>query len=424
VQNREDSAQFGLLGEVARLYYTAGKSQKEIALRIGRDPSVVVRLLREARDRGVVSFDIDTSVLARGVLDVALSRRLRDEFSLDEATAITVNRSDWPDEHARDDHLHRVLGNEIGKKIAARIRSRDHIAVGSGRAVQQTVRMISRTVQTQRGMLVTPLSGRIWTHVRRLSDGSSLERPLDSDDAAAILAGAFRNEPDTRYAQVSHSIYCENSVQAHRFMAEDCPFAFDGEWANWAGPPQIAIVGLGTLNAPTGHRLVDLFQSQPPEAAIHPQSSVNDLRTLIETIRRNNLPEVGDLTNRLFPLLPLPEEIRDNSQEQLKELTKGYQRLNGMIERFNSRAIVVDWSHLRRSGSVVAVAGGRGKIKALWTLLLPGCGAESRRVVKDLCTDTESASLLCEAIVQLRNVPPQVREFYEETSSRLFVPGT
>src|ERR1051326_3474383 len=74
------------LAEVARSYYIHGLPQKGIAHRFGYgNASTVTRLLHEARERGVVTFDVDEAFAIAGRDEQGLSRVLRDSFNLNDA---------------------------------------------------------------------------------------------------------------------------------------------------------------------------------------------------------------------------------------------------------------------------------------------------------------------------------------------------
>jgi DNA-binding transcriptional regulator LsrR (DeoR family) len=74
------------MAEVARLYYVRDLTQQEIAERLGVSRFKVLRLLEQARDEGVVRFEIDEPVPVRDDLSQALEER----FGV--TTAIVVER--------------------------------------------------------------------------------------------------------------------------------------------------------------------------------------------------------------------------------------------------------------------------------------------------------------------------------------------
>ncbi len=72
------------MAEVARLYYVRDLTQQQIAERLGVSRFKVLRLLEQARDEGVVRFEIDEPVPIRD----DLSRALEERYGL--ATALVV----------------------------------------------------------------------------------------------------------------------------------------------------------------------------------------------------------------------------------------------------------------------------------------------------------------------------------------------
>src|SRR5690349_9429844 len=78
------------LGYVARQYWQYEQTQEEIAKDLRVNTSTVTRLLADARKVGIVQIHIDEGFAVAGEVDELLSKRLRDEFELDDATAVSV----------------------------------------------------------------------------------------------------------------------------------------------------------------------------------------------------------------------------------------------------------------------------------------------------------------------------------------------
>lgn len=108
------------LAEVAYWYYVEGLGQDEVASRVGTSRSNVSRLLRAARDQGIVRFEIvyptrrdlslERRLLQRFAPDgissvmVAGSPSERDELSVDQTGLLAVGRcaADWLETNLRD----------------------------------------------------------------------------------------------------------------------------------------------------------------------------------------------------------------------------------------------------------------------------------------------------------------------------------
>ena len=102
------------------------------------------------------------------------------------------------------------------------------------------------------------------------------------------------------------------------------------------------------------------------------------------------------------------------------QLIEHYKKIMVKLEELNDRMVVVNWEHFRKAGTVVAIAGGQYKLRVLWTLLIVGFLDESKRFVKELCTDVENAKELRRALAQYQAAPAHVREFYESAALLLF----
>ncbi len=206
-----------LLEEVARRYYINEHAQKKIGKDLDlANPAAVNRYLQEARSLGVISFSVDASFAIVGSKDASLTRNLRDAFELADATVIQVDLGKDDDERAQDDNLHKALANYAGREIRERIQPNEHIAVAGGRAIIQAVKAISRLPPARRGIHITPVCGRTWSHHWKIDDIGFLERPLDADDAAFILALAFEHERGVVYRQVAQPLYAAGADEAKK----------------------------------------------------------------------------------------------------------------------------------------------------------------------------------------------------------------
>lgn len=413
------------LAEVSRLYYIYERKQKQIAYKekhLGlKDSSAVARLLKEARELGVIAFDVDPSFAIVGREEERLSREIRDAFQLDHATVIEVSLSQSvstngniePDP-TEDDYLHTVLANHTGVQIKDRIESTDHIAVAGGRAVYQTVRVIRRGRPSCRDIQITPLSGRIWTHSWEVH-GPYIERPIDADDAAFVLALAFENEPGTKFSQVTNPLFATNAKEAKRAIEQFCPFLPDGSWRD-GKKPRRAIVGVGVIDPLSGHRCIEALR-QPKRIDPYLNQVSDKLKEAVKLVEDNKLPYFGDVANRFFPALYLPNQLEPST---LEGATTAYDVLIKALTNLNSRMTVVNWHHLNSIPSVTAVAGGHLKLRALWTPLIAGLINRDKRIITSLTTDTESAEELITARRDFDRADSLIQQWYKDMVERLF----
>jgi DNA-binding transcriptional regulator LsrR (DeoR family) len=415
-ESEADYAKANILAQVAQWTYLNRLGQKDIADRLGYgNSSSVARLLEEARECGVVAFDIDPRFAIQGRLDQVLGRRLRDSFNLDEALAVEVRARD-DDKVRADEHVHRALGNQTGMRIRDRIQPAEHIAVGSGRAVYQTVRLIRRRPPSRKGVRITPLSARVWSHSWEVL-GPNIVRPLDADDAAFVLALTFESEPGTVFGQIAYPLFAHDADEARENIARHCPFLPNGKWRS--GQPRLALVGVGCVDPDSGHRFADLYRSpQATEGDIYLKQVAEDIKKAVAFVKAKRLPFFGDVTNRLFASLPLPGEL-----PQMVEAgaTQAYGELIRILKGLNRRMVVAEWSHLKAIPSVVAIAGGDFKLRVLWTLLVANLLAPpSDRVVKELTTDAETASNLLESLAQYERASSETKKWFATMVGQVF----
>lgn len=123
----EDRLEF--LGQVAAWYYEDDLDQTEIAERIGKSRSMVSRLLREARDRGLVEFRVRFPLRT----DPVLEEELKAAVGLTEARVLVAD--DLP-----FDSMMRRLGRLGARALQSRLRSDINVTVGWGAALYNTVR--------------------------------------------------------------------------------------------------------------------------------------------------------------------------------------------------------------------------------------------------------------------------------------------
>jgi DNA-binding transcriptional regulator LsrR (DeoR family) len=427
-----------LLADICRLYYRGEKSHDEIVeiLRRRGDQRVrngpaVSKLIKHARQQGLVFFDIDETFALRGTELTQEGRDLSERFELDHALVIDVpdydeiandplaeNNKDNQSLMRADDDLHTVLANHAGLLLKNQFTAEDHVAVAGGRAVNQALRMVRRDPPSRRNIMVTSMGGRLWSH-RWWASGPSSMRPLDPDDSAFILFLAFENQPGTMFEQVGHRVFAPSREQAAAVMQHNCMFQPGGKWYQNKCPKR-AIVGVGAVDPGSGHRAVRNYEGSGLVQELmdrHLAKVKPELEEAIATVKDSGL-YFGDVANRYFATLPLPKETNALTIDKYSQV---YEKLIEQLNDLNERMVVVEWSHIRSISSVSAIAGGPFKLRALWTILFAGRQSRDQRLINTLITDAATASRLISALDTYERLDPSIQQWYENLAGTLFL---
>jgi DNA-binding transcriptional regulator LsrR (DeoR family) len=428
-----------LLALVARLYFVENKSQRAIkddpevlALYKAISQATVNRLLHRARESGVVSISIDASFAVKAGREPQLSRRMRDGFHLQECFALRPEGEadaagdDSPNE-ANEDRLILSIVNFTAEEISNALNPSDHVLCAGGRTICWLARAVRRDPPSKRGLIFTPLSGRLWVEDFKTGDADIMERPLDADDAVHIFAEAFEDEPGGQFSQINQPLYCtgktseEAARNARLILSTHCAIGVGDSW-NWGLPDaKRALVGVGSLES-NSHRLAIYLRKleADPESlkGTYLQAAVPNLIEINRLCKQADLPLPGDMGNRLFPCLPLPSALKKlgTRGEHLHRLGGALHDIAGQIEELNAKAVVLTWNHLRRTPHARVICAGRSKRGALWTVLLAAYfdgekGATP--LVKELSTDQKTADQLLSELTTMQ-ADPELRAWYEE----------
>ena len=427
-----------LLAEICELRYRLDKTYQEI-IEILNGKGVegvsnlpaVSNLVKDAREQGVVFFDIDETFALRGDPRPQESRELSERFEFDHALVIDVQTykepanepvaNDGKDKQfvmRADDYLHTVLANHAGLLLKQQFMSNDHIGLAGGRAVNQAVRMVRRDPPRRRNIMVTSMGGRLWSH-KWWGTGPSIMRPLDPDDSAFILFLAFENQPGAMFEQVGHKVFAPSRDEAAKVMEQSCMFQPGGKWYQ-GKKPRHAIVGVGAVDPDSGHRAVHDYEGSGLVQELmnrHLATVRPELEEAIDMVRERQL-YFGDVANRYFPTLPLPSEA---SALSIDEYDRIYEKLIKQLNDLNERMVVVEWAHILGIRSVTAIAGGPFKLRALWTILFAGKQNPDKRLINTLVTDASTARTLMSALDAYERLNPAIRQWYEKMVETLFV---
>src|SRR6185436_16026085 len=434
-----------LLELVSRLYFIENKPQTEIGSdqkvratfaaakgRRDRDSdkplsqATINRLLTEARQLGVTAVSVDVSFAVDLVPNVEVAKDLRNRFRLQSCSVLeTASKRQHPSQRDNsagdpvaasdnDDRLILGLANSTARDVVSALAPGDHVTCGGGRTIWWLARAIRRAPEANRSkknLIFTPLSGRLWMEDWRTGDADIMERALDADDAVHVLADAFEHEP-ARFSQINQPLYQEDQAKAVEICQTHCALGVDGTW-NWECPnASWAFVGVGWLGSPN-HRLwifLNRFEAHERSAVeSYLRVAGDDLLRIKQACAQADLPLPGDIANRLFACLPMPDRVRAHNREELFDALAS---IADDVEALNARAIVASWKHLRRTRRVTAIAGGRSKLAPLFTMLLSAFFDEQRSpsigrgdaspIITELSTDVATARALLAAIHELQ----------------------
>ena len=427
-----------LLADICRLHYREGKAYDKIVEILERrgvegvhNAPAVSKLIKYARQQGLIFFDIDENFALRGTKLDQESRDLSERFELDHALVIDVPNYDEigngffaennPDNQSlmrADDYLHTVLANHAGLLLKNEFIAEDHVAVAGGRAVNQAVRMIRRDPPSRRNIMVTSMGGRLWSH-KWWASGPSNMRPLDPDDSAFILFLAFENQSGAMFEQVGYRVFAPSRQQAAEVMEHNCMFLPGGQWYRNKCPKR-AIVGVGAIDPDSGHRAVRNYEGSGMIQELmdrHLETVKPELEEAIATVRESGL-YFGDVANRYFATLPMPNEATALALEDYDQI---YKKLMKQLNDLNERMVVVEWGHIRGIPSVSAIAGGPFKLRALWTILFAGRHSKDQRLINTLVTDAATARGLIAALDIYERLDPSIQQWYENLAATLFI---
>ena len=117
------------LATVSYLHYRRGMSQTEIAKQLGKSKMTISRLLREARDRGIVQFRLSVPCPSDPVVEAKLKAMFD---SLDDVIAVE-------EKLLGTDDMKRVLGEVAADYLPFFLKDGTHLGVGGGETVAHLV---------------------------------------------------------------------------------------------------------------------------------------------------------------------------------------------------------------------------------------------------------------------------------------------
>lgn len=224
------------LVNVARLYYEDELSQQEIALRLGKSRPTVSRMLKAARNQGIVTIDIRAPSNRSRSLELALLER----FGLDAVRVLTVPKGEL-------DSTDR-LGRTAASYVQLVLRDGLTVGVSNGRTLAATARYVHPERSLQ--LSVVQIIGAL---------GSDNPR-IDGPDIARVLAEAF--DTDCRFLHVPLLV---GSVDVKRTLIRDRHIS---QTLRMGADADIVIVGIGTLESDDRSPIFEGYLSAEEMAAL------------------------------------------------------------------------------------------------------------------------------------------------------------
>lgn len=383
------------VARVAQKVYVEDRSRGSVAKEENISVATVTRVLRYAREQGIISFVINKGA-ASLKLDSDLADKLCEKFALTHAIVVQSPEENVPVyQPAEDDRLHFLLGKALGAYLYTYIRPGDHIwtvggrgtyFVGSSLPIEGSVKF--------KDVHVTAIAGRMATlgHDPMVMPPST----ADADDAAFRLAKVFCDDLRDNFHALNQPVAYAGGY-ADRARDFDHLFCPDGSLKH---PSTIALCGVG--------RVGGMHMYMHPEGD-HLRPLREELKILFnllggykKKIGNWEFFPLGDLANRLF----LTKEIKD------KEVRM---HINDNIGEINKKIVGLKLSQLALARVTILNAGGIHKCQAIEKILrFRKLSGES--LINILCTDSQVAQKLLNIGLQ---APIKVNEFPGETESEL-----
>lgn len=320
-----DTAHHELLARAASLYYDEGRNQDDIGKALGLSRVKVYRLLKEAREAGVVQIVIHWPVRR----DAALERALVERFGLKDALVLDAGAD------AHEDARLRSLGRLGASYLEGALRDGQTLAVCLGRSTAEVVNALAP--QRHARVRVAQAVGSIPSAMQAY-DGATIGRAL-----AHKLGG------DVLYLS---SPLMADSPQAAEVIRRQAQVR---ETLDAARHADVALVGIGAL---------DPAQSRVVEAGF---VSAAELRELVDG------GAVGDMAGLLYTREGKPHPTRHNKRVigiTLEELARipivlavamGASKAEAILGALRSRACNVLCTDAASAGTVLALARREGE---------------------------------------------------------------
>ncbi|RKF20280.1 sugar-binding transcriptional regulator [Alginatibacterium sediminis] len=204
------------LTEISIAYYQDGETQEDIAKKFGISRAKVGRLLRKARDEGIVEI----TVKYHPVFSAKLEQQLTERFGLKRAL-IALDQTD-------ENEQRRLVAMQVSNYLNTNLRDEMVVAVGQGRNIAAVADHVG--VEMQRNCrFVCAIGG---TH--RSGDA------MNADHICRQLAKRYNGRNETLYAPA----YVENE-EINRLLCQNSTVK---DTLDLARKSEFALVGVGDMN--------------------------------------------------------------------------------------------------------------------------------------------------------------------------------
>jgi DNA-binding transcriptional regulator LsrR (DeoR family) len=204
-----------LINQLLYLYYFEGKSQSEIAEQFGLSTVKVSRMLKQARDQGLVEIKIRTPLQA--VFD--MEQRLQKEFGLPEAMVVPQVSQDA-------EVTMQAVGHAAAQYLLQHLRDDDVICISGGKAISAIVHALEPR-RKYKVKIVTATGGAQGRH------------NIDANYLAAEMADRLGGT-----AYQLHAPVLVDSPEEHDALISVCQIS---EVLDMARRANIALVGIGSI---------------------------------------------------------------------------------------------------------------------------------------------------------------------------------
>ena len=246
---------------VAVLYYTANKTQNEIAEEVSISRQTVSRLLIQARDEGIVKITITDpfSNMER------LAETLRQ--NLDLHTVIVI-----PGEANSQNQIRRRLGYTAARFLESSVQVGDIVGIGWGRTLSEVVQAL--TANGKKALTVIPLMGGL----NQISPGFQVHQ----------MARIFSEKMGGMWRPFYVPAIAENETVRHSLLASQDVRQVMGSWKNLTA----VLVGIGNVDlGPDVHMLFADYMDDNRMSHLKEAGAVGDICMRFFDIQGATIPD-------------------------------------------------------------------------------------------------------------------------------------
>ena len=165
-----------LLADIAEMYFLEGKNQAEIATMVGVTRSNISRMLKEARNSGIVQIQINRPIRE----DQSMADQLIDRFDLIDARVVVVDQSSLSLE---------LLGKAAANELMAQLKPGWVIGTSWGTGISATVEEITKESSLHE-LKVVQLLGALGARIKDYDAHAIVRRLAEKLDAEGFYINA------------------------------------------------------------------------------------------------------------------------------------------------------------------------------------------------------------------------------------------